>query len=52
MNRSLGNVILGGYGTSAAGPAAKIEGTHTEVDVPGAAEAITQGGFSGSNYLL
>lgn len=43
MNRSLANVILGGYGTTASGPAAKIEGTHTEVDVPGAAEAITTG---------
>lgn len=43
MNRSLANVILGGYGTGPTGPAAKIEGTHTEIDVPGAVEAITQG---------
>ncbi|PRW58593.1 NAD(P) mitochondrial isoform A [Chlorella sorokiniana] len=42
MNRSLANVILGGYGTTATGPAAKVEGTHTEIDVLGAAEAITQ----------
>ncbi|KAL4423593.1 hypothetical protein ABPG77_004633 [Micractinium sp. CCAP 211/92] len=41
MNRSLANVILGGYSSGAKGPAAKIEGTHTEIDVPGAAEAIT-----------
>jgi NAD/NADP transhydrogenase beta subunit len=44
MNRSLANVILGGYGTGPSGPAAKIEGTHTEIDIVGAAEAITQGG--------
>ncbi|KAI3433374.1 hypothetical protein D9Q98_003191 [Chlorella vulgaris] len=42
MNRSLANVILGGYGTGPSGPAAKIEGTHTEIDIVGAAEAITQ----------
>ena len=45
MNRSLANVILGGYGSGPKGPAAKIEGTHTEIDVPGAAEAISQGGW-------
>jgi NAD(P) transhydrogenase len=44
MNRSLANVILGGYGTSA--PIAS-EGTgeilvHTEIDAAGAAEALTQ----------
>jgi len=35
MNRSLPNVILGGYGTSsyAGGPAMKIEGTHKEIQV-------------------
>lgn len=44
MNRSLANVILGGYSSGTKGPAAKIEGTHTEIDVPGAAEAITNGG--------
>ena len=43
MNRSLANVILGGYGTTATGPAAKVEGVHTEIDVPGACEAITNG---------
>ena len=33
MNRSLANVILGGYGTSsyAGGKAMEITGTHTEV---------------------
>ncbi|PSC75818.1 NAD(P) transhydrogenase, mitochondrial [Micractinium conductrix] len=40
MNRSLANVILGGYESNARGPAAKVEGTHQEVDVAGAAEAI------------
>lgn len=44
MNRSLANVILGGYGMSAKGPAAKVEGTATEIDIPGTAEAITNGG--------
>ena len=39
MNRSLANVILGGYGTSA--KAAKVEGTHQETDVPGAVESLT-----------
>ena len=43
MNRSLANVILGGYGTGPTGPAAKIEGTHTETDVAAAAEAIVNG---------
>ncbi|XP_071455597.1 NAD(P) transhydrogenase, mitochondrial-like [Hetaerina americana] len=42
MNRSLPNVILGGYGTSSTGTgkAMEITGTHTEVDVTGAAEMI------------
>jgi len=41
MNRSLPNVIFGGYGTSSTGggEAMKITGTHTEIDVEGAAEA-------------
>lgn len=39
MNRSLANVILGGYGVSA-GPAAGVTGTHTEVDVEGAVELV------------
>ena len=47
MNRSLANVILGGYGSSPSGPAAKIEGVHTEVDVPGAAEALANGAPAG-----
>lgn len=38
MNRSLANVILGGYGTSA--KAAKVEGVHTETDVPSAVESL------------
>jgi hypothetical protein len=29
MNRSLANVILGGYATAGKGQAAKVEGTHT-----------------------
>ena len=40
MNRSLPNVIFGGYGTSS-GPAAVVTGTHTELDIPGAAESLT-----------
>eukprot|EP01099_Mayorella_cantabrigiensis_P000892 TRINITY_DN137_c0_g1_i2.p1 TRINITY_DN137_c0_g1~~TRINITY_DN137_c0_g1_i2.p1 ORF type:complete len:371 (+),score=98.32 TRINITY_DN137_c0_g1_i2:633-1745(+) len=41
MNRSLPNVIFGGYGTSSTGggEAMKITGTHTEIDVDGAADA-------------
>ena len=40
MNRSLANVILGGYGTSPSGPAAAMEGVHTEVDAVSAAESL------------
>lgn len=42
MNRSLPNVILGGYGTSStgAGEAMKIIGTHTELDVPSCVDLI------------
>jgi NAD(P) transhydrogenase len=42
MNRSLPNVILGGYGTTSTGTgeAMKITGTATEVKADGAAEAI------------
>lgn len=42
MNRSLPNVILGGYGTTstAGGKPAEIVGTHTEVNVDGAVEMI------------
>jgi len=39
MNRSLANVILGGYGTSV--KASTIQGTHQEIDVSGAVEALT-----------
>ena len=41
MNRSLANVVLGGYGTTATGPAAKVEGVHQEVDISGAVETLT-----------
>ncbi|XP_044751001.1 NAD(P) transhydrogenase, mitochondrial-like [Coccinella septempunctata] len=42
MNRSLPNVILGGYGTSSTGSGKPMEitGTHTEVNLEGAVEAI------------
>ncbi|XP_033105685.1 NAD(P) transhydrogenase, mitochondrial-like [Anneissia japonica] len=42
MNRSLPNVILGGYGTSSTGTGKPMEitGTHTEVDVAGAVDMI------------
>lgn len=40
MNRSLTNVILGGY-AAAKGKAAAVEGTAVEIDVNGAVEAIT-----------
>lgn len=42
MNRSLPNVILGGYGTTstAGGKPAEIVGSHSEVNVEGAAEMI------------
>jgi NAD(P) transhydrogenase len=44
MNRSLPNVILGGYGTSSTGGGKPMEitGTHTEVDVPGAVDMIAE----------
>ncbi|XP_066157430.1 NAD(P) transhydrogenase, mitochondrial-like [Euwallacea fornicatus] len=43
MNRSLPNVILGGYGTSSTGTGKPMEitGTHTEINVDGAVEQIT-----------
>jgi len=43
MNRSLPNVILGGYGTTSTGGGKPMEivGTHTEVDVAGTADMIT-----------
>lgn len=42
MNRSLPNVILGGFGTTAVAPssASKEAGVYTEIDAPGAAEAL------------
>lgn len=45
MNRSLPNVIFGGYGTPApaVGAGADVDmGVHKEIDVPGTAEALTQ----------
>jgi len=43
MNRSLTNVLLGGYGTlsSGTGEKMKIEGTHTEVQCDGVVDMIT-----------
>lgn len=41
MNRSLANVILGGYGIST-GTSAGVTGTHTEVDVEGAVNLIKE----------
>lgn len=42
MNRSLPNVILGGYGTTstARGKPQEISGAHTEVNVDNVAEMI------------
>jgi NAD(P) transhydrogenase len=44
MNRSLPNVILGGYGTSSTGTgeAMKITGTHTEVNVDDTVERMVE----------
>jgi len=44
MNRSLPNVILGGYGTSsyAGGEAMKIEGVHKEIQVPDTVDLMTE----------
>lgn len=43
MNRSLPNVILGGYGTSSTGTGKPmtITGTHTEIDVDNTTELIS-----------
>ncbi|KAJ8960762.1 hypothetical protein NQ318_020055 [Aromia moschata] len=43
MNRSLPSVILGGYGTSSTGGGKPMEitGTHTEINIDGAIEAIS-----------
>ena len=42
MNRSLANVILGGYGTSSTGTGKPMEivGTHTEVNIEQTVEMI------------
>ncbi|XP_050309949.1 NAD(P) transhydrogenase, mitochondrial-like [Anthonomus grandis grandis] len=42
MNRSLPNVILGGYGTSSTGTGKPMEitGTHTEINLDGAVDSI------------
>lgn len=42
MNRSLTNVILGGYGTTstAGGKPMEITGTHTEITIDGTIDAI------------
>lgn len=40
MNRSLANVILGGYGVSK-GPAMEVEGSHTETDAASVIEMLT-----------
>ena len=42
MNRSLPNVILGGFGQTSSGPAKAITGTHTEWNVDQSVEAITE----------
>lgn len=44
MNRSLANVILGGYGTSSTGSGKPMEitGTHTEVNVDQTVEMIKE----------
>jgi len=43
MNRSIANVLFGGYGTSSTGTgkAKEITGTHTEITVDGTVELIT-----------
>lgn len=44
MNRSLANVIMGGFGTSSSGGGAPkaITGTHTEVNVDSVAEMLQE----------
>lgn len=44
MNRSLANVILGGYGTTstAGGKPMEITGTHTEVNMDSAVDMIKE----------
>jgi NAD(P) transhydrogenase len=57
MNRSLPNVILGGYGTSSTqgGKPMEITGTHTEVNVDNVAELISNAKniiITPGNYFL
>lgn len=44
MNRSLANVILGGYGTTstAGGKPMEISGTHTEINLDNAIDMIRE----------
>lgn len=44
MNRSLANVILGGFGTSstAGGKPMEITGTHTEINLDGAVDMMKE----------
>lgn len=44
MNRSLANVILGGYGTTstAGGKPMEITGTHTEINLDSAVDMIKE----------
>ncbi len=45
MNRSLPNVILGGYETAGkTAVAAAVQGVHQEIDPPAVVEALTQVG--------
>lgn len=46
MNRSLANVILGGYGTTstAGGKPMEISGTHTEINLENAIDMIREAG--------
>lgn len=44
MNRSLLNVIFGGYGTVSQGKAAAVTGTHQEISIPETVEALTSAG--------
>ena len=44
MNRSLANVILGGYGTTstAGGKPMEVSGTHTEINLDNAIDTIRE----------
>ncbi|MCB9601020.1 MAG: NAD(P)(+) transhydrogenase (Re/Si-specific) subunit beta [Sandaracinus sp.] len=41
MNRSVLNVVFGGFGTDGGGPAKKVEGEVREIDVQGVADALS-----------